>query len=317
MIHFIAHGTDVDGIISHTLFELYVEKLGINTTHYYVDYESIFNVFENLNATIQSEDKVIIADIGYSDKLIAYFLSLKNISEKTSWFDHHEWNTDAKNRVRAIVEEIIVDENYCASEILRDRFLSNNQYAQELAYVARSHDFYGKGFEKEIYEFACKLQVVITSGFDKEAIVKRLSNGFPWNDDFESAYRKYCNVIRPMAIKKMNSTIAKYTLKVSNNILANITMIFVPNVLESKDIRAYLMDNEKRKNERDIIIAVWSNGRIAYEIREEKFRHIIEKINKKFNGGGRGFAGGGTYPNNVNDTHYKMCFDEIIEAIKR
>ncbi len=115
----------------------------------------------------------------------------------------------------------------------------------------------------------------------------------------------------------MNRALVKYSVVVGDNISANITAVFVSDIFESKDVRAYLMENEERRGERDIIIAVWSNGRIAYEARNESFRKILEKINENFRGGGRGLAGGATFPGIVDEMNYKACFDRNIEVIRR
>jgi oligoribonuclease NrnB/cAMP/cGMP phosphodiesterase (DHH superfamily) len=315
MLYIVAHGVDVDGISAHALIERYARNIGIETKHYFVDYQNIILAFEEISKIILPEDSVIIADIGYSEELVKIFLNeYKDIAEKTSWFDHHRWNSDVKNIIGNAVREIIVDESRCAAEIVKDGFLSSDEFAANLACMARAHDFYGKGSAADIFGKACKIQDVITSGYDKMKIVEILSSGNLWNEGLEAVYVEY-KKIRACAIENMNSAIVRY-LMISKNEAVNVTAVFVSNVLESKDVRAYLMNDKKRKNERDVVIAVWPSGRIAYEVRDEKDRTIIDKINRNFNGGGRGLAGGATFPRKVNEINYGKCLDEIIEAIK-
>jgi len=316
VIHIVAHGVDVDGLASHSILEIYAKKRGIKTIHCFVDYQDVGSVLENISRIIKSDDEVIIADIGYEKELVYSFLNrYREMAKITSWFDHHKWEDRAKEEAKKILKEVIIDESRCAAEILKERFLPDDRFVQELASIARVHDFYD--FESGIYEHARKLQDVIVSGYSKEAIVKQLSSGIFWIENFETVHKKYREVIRPNAIAEMDSTIMKYSVVTSDNIVASVTAVFVPNILESKDIRAYLMLNEDKKDERDVIIAIWSNGRIAYEGRSEKFRKILEKINENFKGGGRGLAGGATYSESVSMENYKICFDEIIKAIKR
>ena len=66
----------------------------------------------------------------------------------------------------------------------------------------------------------------------------------------------------------------------------------------------------------DFVIVLWADGRIGYEIRDEKLFVIAEKINQKFNGGGRQLVGGATYPGGVSETNRKECFDEIVEVLR-
>ncbi|MFA6252150.1 MAG: hypothetical protein WCX74_02005 [Candidatus Paceibacterota bacterium] len=313
MIHIIAHN-DVDGIVCHSIAEIYAKTKQIKTRHYFVDYQSIISVFNELLKVISPEDKVIIADIGYEEYLISSFLvRYKRIAERTFWYDHHKWKEEAIKRISAISKEIIINENLCASEIIQNRLLPENEIAKQLAYIARAHDFYGKGFETEVFEQACKIQDVISSGFQKERIAEQFSGGILWSEEFETAHRKFQEVIRPKEIKKMEQTVTKYSVIITNDTIANIIAVFVSDVLSSKDIRAYLMEGK----ERDILIAVWPNGRIAYEIRNENFRQIIEKINSNFNGGGRGLAGGATYPQKINRKNFRSCFKKIIEVISK
>lgn len=314
-IHVIAHN-DVDGVICHSIAEMYARKSRLTTIHYFVDYQSIGSALETVSNIVKSDDKVIIADIGFEEELIALFLDhYREIAKKTLWFDHHNWNEKAIEEVGAIANELIINQNLCAAEIIQKRFFPDNQFAKELAYLARAHDFYGKGVELEIFEQACRIQDVLSSGYCKQAIIQQFTNGILWSDNFEAAHKRFQEIMRPDAVAEMENTIKKYFVMMESRIVANITAVFVSEILESKDIRTHLMNNEERRSERDVLIAVWPNGRIAYEVRNETFSEIIDKINVNFGGGGRGLAGGATYPTSVSSDSYENCFNGIIRAI--
>ncbi|MFA5013288.1 MAG: hypothetical protein WC520_01855 [Candidatus Paceibacterota bacterium] len=312
MTTYIMAHIDVDGLVCHSIAEIWARKSGLTVKHCFVDYQDIGIALRTLSEKIKPDDKVLIADIGFEKELIDSFLNrYGEIAKRTSWFDHHKWAEEAVVRVSSIVEELVIDESLCASEILQKRFLPEGGLAKRLAQLARAHDFYGKGFEPKIFEQACKIQDVITSGYRKETVVEQLVSDILWSKDFETAYTQYQN-IRPSAITRMDNTIAKYFVVV-DGIAANIAIALTSGVLESKDVRAHLLRNE---NGSDAIIAIWPNGKIACEVRDEKFRAILEKINKKFNGGGRGLAVGAMYPQKINEKDYRECFDKIIEALR-
>jgi oligoribonuclease NrnB/cAMP/cGMP phosphodiesterase (DHH superfamily) len=305
LLHIVAH-IDVDGIVCHTIAEMWARKAQIATKHCFVDYQNIEKALEEVGKSRNKKDELLIADIGYAKELVEIlFKECGAFTKRISWFDHHRWDQEAFLRVDSAIKELIVDESLCASEILQKRFLPEDKLAKKLAYLARAHDFYGQGFEPDVYEQACKIQDVITSGYSKEKLVEQLSVGILWNKEFESAFKEY-QEIRKEALEKMDST-ATSCFAIVDNTKASILAVLVPDVLESKDVRAHLL--EKYKD--DIVFAIWPNGRIAYEARSEKFLIILQRINEKFNGGGRGLAGGALYPARVN----KECFDEIIKAL--
>ncbi|MEA2004352.1 MAG: hypothetical protein U9O53_05370 [archaeon] len=326
MLYVVAHGIDVDGFACHAIIERYARENDIATEHYFVHHQdqgddviTVIDALEKISSKLIDGDKILIADIGYNEALLNHFLETYSkplFKNSVSWCDHHKWPESVKNEVGYIADEFIVDIDLCASQIVQNRFLAEDMYAKEIGKCARQHDMIdGKITDQESYNLASILQDVITSGHDKMDIVKTLADGeFP-NSDFKSISQDYRTRIRPCAIEKMDHTITEYAME-KNDLVAKITMALVPEFLDSKDVRAYLMDSEKKKKEPDAIIAIWENGRIAYEIQDEKHRFIIDKINTNYGGGGRGFVGGAKYDGSVDKIHYKQCFDEIMNVIK-
>lgn len=310
MLHVVAH-IDVDGIVCHTIVEMWARKSKIVTRHYYVDYQDIGIALRTLLRVIGPEDEVLIADIGYSKDLMDLFLNqYGELASKTSWFDHHRWNEEALAKVGSVVRGLIVDEKLCASEILQKRLLPENELAKQLARLARAHDFSGKGSRQGDFDFACRVQDVITSGYPKEMIVNQLAEGIVWSANFDIAYKQY-QVIKADALRRMNETVEKYCISI-DGVVANVALAFALDALEAKDAKRYLLKESKC----DVVIAVWSDGRIAYEIVSEKFTVISRKINDNFKGGGRGLVGGATYPQRITLEKRTQCFDEIIKALE-
>ena len=325
MLYVVAHGIDVDGLSCHAMIERYARKNDIATEHYFVHHQSqgddvidVIDALEEISSKLIDGDKILIADIGYNEALLNYFLKDESQSlfkNTVSWYDHHKWPEDVKDKVKSIVDEFIVDIDLCASQIVQNRFLAEDMYAKEITKYARQHDLIdGKITDQESYDLASMLQDVITSGHDKMEIVNTLADGEFLNSDFKRISQDYRTKIRPCAIENMDSTITEYTME-KNDLVTKITMALVPEFLESKDVRAYLLDSEKKKRERDVIIAIWGNGRIAYEIQDEKHKFIIDRLNTNYSGGGRGFVGGAKYDGDVDKTYYKQCFDEIMNVL--
>ena len=325
MLYVVAHGIDVDGLACHAIIERYARENDIAAEHYFVHHQSqgndvtgVIDALENISSKFIDGDKILIADIGYNEALLNYFLEIYSeplFKNKVSWYDHHRWPESVKDKVSSIVDEFIVDTDLCASQIVQNRFLPEDMYAKEIAKYARQHDLIdSKITDQDSYDLASMLQDVITSGYNKMKIVKTLAEGEFLSNDFKRISQDYRTKIRPCAIEDMDSTITEYTLE-NNDLKTKITMALVPETLESKDVRAYLLDSEQKKDERDVIIAIWENGRIAYEIQDEKLKFIIDRLNTNYNGGGRGFVGGAKYDGDVDKIHYKQCFDNIMETI--
>lgn len=309
MLHIVAH-VDVDGIVCHAIVEMWARKSGIATRHYFVNYQNIGIALGMLSEEIESGDEVLIADIGYSKDLIDSFLGrYGKLALMVSWFDHHQWDREAAERVGLAVKELTINEKLCASEIVQRRFLPESEAAKRLACLARAHDFDGEGSEKAIFDHACMIQDVIASGYPKQAIVDQLSDNILWNDSFEAAYQKY-QEIRGVEIRMMDRTIERHSVLI-NGAVANIVLVFASGKLEAKDIKRHLFE----KNQCDAVIVVWSNGRIAHEVNSERLLLISARINNIFKGGGRGLVGGATYPESVSEKNRSDCFKEIIGVV--
>jgi len=310
MLHIFAH-VDVDGMVCHAIAEMWARESGIATQHYYVDYQRISIALRKLSKAIGPEDEVIIADIGYSKNLVDSFLGQHgDFASKVSWFDHHRWDEEALTKVGSALRKLIVNEKLCASEILQKKLLPESEIAKQLARLARAHDFSGKGSRQGDFDFACRVQDVITSGYPKEMIVNQLAEGIVWSANFDIAYKQY-QVIKADALRRMNETVEKYCISI-DGVVANVALAFALDALEAKDAKRYLLKESKC----DVVIAVWSDGRIAYEIVSEKFTVISRKINDNFKGGGRGLVGGATYPQRITLEKRTQCFDEIIKALE-
>lgn len=309
MLHVVAH-IDVDGIVCHAIAEMWAKKSKVITRHYFVDYQDISAVLKSLLKVVGPEDEVLIADIGYSKNLLDFFFSrYGELAARVSWFDHHRWDEEAAERASSIMKEFVVDESLCASEIIQRRFLPKNEVAKNLACLARAHDFNGEGSEKAIFDHACRVQDVITSGYPKEKIVDYLSGGIAWTGSFDAAYKRYQEV-KSDAMRMMDETVERHQMSIDDAV-ANIVLAFARDTLEAKDAKRHLF----KRNSCDAVIILWSDGRIAHEVSSEKFLPISEKINNIFRGGGRGLVGGATYPEAVSNENRSRCFRRIVKVV--
>lgn len=310
MLHIFAH-IDVDGMACHAIAEMWARESRVATQHYYVDYQDILVALRKLSRAVGPEDEVLIADIGYSKDLVDSFLCrYGELASKASWFDHHRWDEEALVRVGSVVRALIINEKLCASEVLQKELLPKSEKAKQLARLARAHDFSGKDSEEADFDLACRIQDVITSGYPKEKIVNQFSDGAIWNASFEVAYKRY-QTIKVDALRRTDETIEKYCISV-DGVVMNIALAFTLDILEAKDVKRHLL----KKSECDVVIAVWSDGRIAYEVTSKKFMIVSQKINNNFKGGGRGLVGGATYPQPIKLETRRQCFDEIVKVLE-
>lgn len=297
IIHIVGH-TDVDGLASHTILDKYYKAAGKEVKHYFVNYQNAKETISKLE--FNEGDYMVLADLGYSEET---FGSLLNKFEKYfSWYDHHDWAADALADISKLADELIVNKDLCASEIVKNKFLPEDTVANKLAELARAHDFGGKDSKKETYDLACKLQDVITSGYDKMMVMESLSEGCFWNDEFKRAYQDY-RIRRDNAIGEMKETITSFEIASETTV----SIAAVPDALESKDVRKYLLENTKS----DVVIGWWpTTGRVAYEVRDEAHVPFLKKMWQTFKGRGRDFAGGGTWKVHA-DKNYKQHFEEM------
>lgn len=310
MMHLVAH-IDVDGIMCHSIAEIWARESGIATRHYFVDYQDIRMALRKLSMAIGSEDEVLVADIGYSKDLVDFFFNrYGELASRVSWFDHHRWDKEASAKASLTMKEFVVDERFCAAEILQRRFLPKDEAARRLALLARAHDFCDEGSGQGVFDYACRIQDVITSGYPKEVIVDYLSRGAVWPGSFDVAYKRYQEV-KADAMRMMDETVERYCLSI-DSVSINIVLSFAQDTLEAKDAKRHLL----KENECDAVIILWPDGRIAHEVVSQKFTAVSQKINSNFRGGGRGLVGGATYPQSVSLENRKQCFDRIIEAIE-
>ena len=296
---------DADGLISHAIIYRGIGADKDVVKHLFANYRDFA---EKISSIGSEEGEIILADIGYNK---GSFEALKEtVSEFNgdfSGYDHHEWPEEAKDTMKQLSKEFIVNEHLCASEIVKNAFLPEDDVAIELAKIARAHDFHKSGTKgSEYHEIACKIQDVITSGFDKSKIVEYLSGGHVWNDDFEKAFQKY-KPLKDAAIGEMDQTITEYELLPD----MTVSLAYVQDMLESKDVRDYLMGN----TESAVIIGLWRSGRVAYEMRDDENKPLLEKIKHVFKGGGRGLAGGGVYEGVKDSGDYKESFEKMVNLI--
>ena len=324
-VHIVAHGVDLDGFGCHSILCRYFARLGDGKEirNYFVDYQSIIETLPDLD--FKEGDTLIMADIGYNPGMIDLFDNYSQFlsDDNFSWHDHHVWSEEEKNKVRELSGNLFVDETLCASEIVKDRYLHDDYVAGKLASFARSHDFYGKDSKRKTYEFACRLQDVISSSIikspliDKMDIVKCFSKGIFWNQEFDEAYEGYQDV-KKESIRYLDDTVTELDMVGPDNSRFSISLALADGNVDSKIIRKHML----ARTDSDVVMAVWiddedGKSRVAFEMRDNENTDLRNMFFDAFNGRGRGSAGGGTFNGAVPDIDgdYKACFRQVVNTV--
>ncbi len=298
MIICLAHKRDLDGIGCHAILKRHAMKNDIEIENIYVDYNDLIT---KLRFKKHLKDKIfIIADLGFTKEFLNNIETLKKISKKNLvyWIDHHDWSSFIKH-LENIDIKLVIDKNYCASELTWLEFEKNDEICKRIAYYARLHDFMVTNSRD--FEHSMKLYEVIASRYlDYDYIAEELAMGNFWNNKFEEAYEYYYT-------KKNN--VIKYSLKTFK--VYDIKDIKFGIVLY-KDISATSVSLHFLNNyDIDFIICCTTRGRISFRRKTKKVNMV--ELAKLFNGGGREDAASANLEKRITTED----FDRIANVVMR
>lgn len=292
MIICIAHRKDVDGIASHAIVRRYAEQENIEIEHHFVSYDDIGESLKRVESA--RDETVVVADIGYNRNIPIESVEKIAQNNRFLWFDHHNWE---KVEILKAGVEFIHSFEKCAAELVQEYLLPEDEVAKTLAELAHYHDF------RKENELAWKLYDVISSGFDKMEIVKRLASGDFWNREFEDAYEKY-----QKAKQKGYKFLDKHTIikKINGYTLA---IGLAPKYLSSTLACLHL-----QKRDVDFVIVLYPDGKMSFR-RNNPEIDLVE-IAELFEGGGREYAAGGRLEEEVSEENFTQVAEKVLATIK-
>lgn len=303
-----SHESDVDGIFSTAIGLIRYPQ----ARTFFLDYskESFMKIINQFFFSNESQEKnlYIISDLGFNDSLLSIFKStlnnLNKIKNEIIWVDHHPWSKNTIDEIHSFVELILDDSGKkCATELMYERFLLDNDYAKHLANLAHSTDFFVK--DQYITPLPEIIRYYLTFNDSYERLSKlahKISMGVLWDIQLSEEYKKYeflrdndkKQVLEELKIKKIDDL----------NVVFVRSTPYLQTSLFSEEIF--------NKTKADLAIFYGKNGKISIRRNNDKIDCNAIAL-KLIDGGGHKFAAGGTIrsdPNNVKD-----IISEIEETI--
>ncbi len=303
-----SHESDVDGIFSTAIGLIRYPQ----ARTFFLDYskESFMKIINQIffSNEFQEKNLFIISDLGFNDSLLNIFKGTLNnfnkIKNEIIWVDHHPWSKNTIDEIHSFVELILDDSGKkCASELIYERFLLDNDYARHLANLAHTTDFFIK--DQYITPLPEIIRYYLTFNDSYERLAKlahKISKGILWDIQLSEDYKKYESlrdndkkqVLEELKIKKIDDL----------NVVFVRSTPYLQTSLFSEEIF--------NKTNADLAIFYGKNGKISIRRNNDKIDCNAIAL-KLIDGGGHKFAAGGTIrsdPSKVED-----IISEIEETI--
>ena len=303
-----SHESDVDGIFSTAIGLIRYPQ----ARTFFLDYskESFMKIINQIffSNEFQEKNLFIISDLGFNDSLLNIFKGTLNnfnkIKNEIIWVDHHPWSKNTIDEIHSFVELILDDSGKkCASELMYERFLLDNDYARHLANLAHTTDFFIK--DRYITPLPEIIRYYLTFNDSYERLAKlahKISKGILWDIQLSEDYKKYESlrdndkkqVLEELKIKKIDDL----------NVVFVRSTPYIQTSLFSEEIF--------NQTNADLAIFYGKNGKISIRRNNDKIDCNAIAL-KLIDGGGHKFAAGGTIrsdPSKVED-----IISEIEETI--
>jgi oligoribonuclease NrnB/cAMP/cGMP phosphodiesterase (DHH superfamily) len=303
-----SHESDVDGIFSTAIGLIRYPQ----ARTFFLDYskESFMKIINQIFFSNEFQEKklFIISDLGFNDSLLNIFKGTLNnfnkIKNEIIWVDHHPWSKNTIDEIHSFVELILDDSGKkCASELIYERFLLDNDYARHLASLAHTTDFFIK--DQYITPLPEIIRYYLTFNDSYERLAKlahKISKGILWDIQLSEDYKKYESlrdndkkqVLEELKIKKIDDL----------NVVFVRSTPYIQTSLFSEEIF--------NQTNADLAIFYGKNGKISIRRNNDKIDCNAIAL-KLIDGGGHKFAAGGTIrsdPSKVED-----IISEIEETI--
>lgn len=137
--HLVIH-TDFDGLTSGAML---LRALGSKVEIFFASPRGFHQVLQNLAISGRKGSAVFIADLGVSNEtgpeLLSAVRKLHAQGLAIMWYDHHQWAESYQESIRPYCQELIVDPRFTtAAELIRNRLLGNDEYADRLLAFLRN-----------------------------------------------------------------------------------------------------------------------------------------------------------------------------------
>jgi len=126
---------------------------------------------------------------------------------------------------------------------------------------------------------------LLSSGFDKRAIIDSLSKGVVWDDRFERTRNEYLE----KKARALDDVMKRLVIKDYLN--RRFAFSLAPSLLSTADACQHILDKHDGVQ---VAVVLYKSGKIAFRSREGVDVDLV-KLGKHFGGGGRKYASGGLF----------------------
>jgi uncharacterized protein len=311
----VSHESDVDGVFSASIALMRFPQSKVFFTSY--GKENFVRISDLIYREViekSSPGIVIFCDLGLNEDMVSLiaelFEFLRSNSWSIIWIDHHPWSLKALNIFGDNEDrnkKVILDKsgNKCASELIFEHLLNNNDKAKYLASLAHTSDFLLKDqFLPPLPELIVYYKTTLNFYSRLARLCSKISEGILWDTEMQADYRIYTG-LRDQA--KRDSW-----KKLQEKVLENgIKMAVVPT---DPYIQTSLFSQEIfQETDLDVVFFLTKEGKVSIR-RSNSNLNCNEIAAELLEGGGHAYAAGGKIrsdPLNLNE-----AVNELEDAVK-
>lgn len=264
-------------------------------------------IYKEVVAT-QGNGLVIFTDLGLSDELITCisdtFNFLKVNSWSVLWIDHHPWSERAldlfnKDKERRLVLDRGGDK--CASELIYEHLLFENNRAKQLASIAHTTDYLLKDQDIPPLPELIVYYRTLSNFYSKlTALTKKISEGVLWDTEMQSDFNTYVNLrneaksnsLKMIRIQNLSGGLKMAIIPVSSYIQ---TSLFSEEIFQKTAVDVAFFFNKEAK------VSIRRNNPII------KCNSIANEL---LEGGGHEYAAGGKMKSDPS------LFDQVLKELQ-
>ncbi len=317
----IAHGEDLDGIVSHTLLEIHTP----GSAHVLVKYGSLQADFDRAYHLLKGDaqiQQVYVADISFGDSLFKVVDEMSKLAPVT-WIDHHDATKKNIEKLMApLKNNVAYHQVLCSSEIVGLRYSMYSDYANHLANLAQRSDYPDRFTQTKLGKKLEKVIALLNFRKDEAEMIK-LIHGLtkegevisPFMDSlapqWEGKVEEY-NHLEKAALSALYENGQVYTI-------GNVPVIFshTSTIIPGKQATRALRDHFSEKaNMFVVLFDSESSTQNHWILREEKFSFPAVELCEYLGGGGRGKGGGFPWTEAVNASNYVKVSEAIAQRME-
>lgn len=181
--------TDSDGLACEVVLREKFDNpvvIGAGSNDYGISYTHAMNIISEADT---KDTPVIVADLSPDSTFSSFLGSLAKINSEVRVYDHHEWDWSAKTSIEAVTDELVIEENKCAAQVLQENIYPDaDEQMKEFLEVTADHDLWIK--EDERSDHLSTLSFCLSTEEYVNNAIKYGADMVEESDDLEKLYEE-------------------------------------------------------------------------------------------------------------------------------